>query len=121
MRLGRLTGLEVEKLQAEFDELCERIQRFQAILSEETLLAQIIKDELSVVKRRYAEPRRTEIDESVDEDIDDESLIQEEDVVVTMTHFGYVKRLPVDTYRRSTGRPRHHRHHYLEEDFVEIC
>lgn len=120
MRLGRLTGLEVEKLQAEFNELCERILRFQAILSDEGLLAQIIKDELSVVKRRYAEPRRTAIDESVDEDIDDESLIQEEDVVVTMTHFGYVKRLPIDTYqaqhrggRGITGMQTR------EEDFVE--
>ncbi|MBP7401398.1 MAG: DNA gyrase subunit A [Clostridia bacterium] len=120
MRLGRLTGLEVEKLEAEYAELCERIERFQAILSDETTLAQIIKDELAVIRRRYAEPRRTEIDDSVDEDIDDESLIQEEDVVVTMTHFGYVKRLPLGTYsaqhrggRGITGMQTR------EEDFVE--
>ncbi len=120
MRLGRLTGLEVEKLQAEHEDLCQRIDRFHAILSDEGLLAQLIKDELSVVRRRYAEPRRTLIDESMFEDIDDESLIQEEDVVVTMTHFGYVKRLPVDTYqaqhrggRGITGMQTR------EEDFVE--
>ncbi len=120
MRLGRLTGLEVEKLEAEFAELCERIDRFNLILSDDTILAQIIKDEIAVVRRRYAEPRRTEIDDSVDEDIDDESLIQEEEVVVTMTHFGYVKRLPLDTYsaqhrggRGVTGMQTR------EEDFVE--
>ena len=120
MRLGRLTGLEVEKLEAEFAELTERIARFNLILTDDALLAQIIKDEMAVVRRRYAEPRRTLIDDSVDEEIDDESLIQEEDVVVTMTHFGYVKRLPLDTYKMQhrggrgiTGMQTR------EEDFVE--
>ena len=120
MRLGRLTGLEVAKLEAEYAELTERIARFNLILTDDALLAQIIKDEMSVVRRRYAEPRRTLIDDSVDEDITDESLIQEEDVVVTMTHFGYVKRLPLDTYKMQhrggrgiTGMQTR------EEDFVE--
>ncbi|HEY5466722.1 MAG TPA: DNA gyrase subunit A [Clostridia bacterium] len=120
MRLGRLTGLEVEKLEAEFAELCERIDRFNLILTTASLLAQIIKDEMAVIRKKFAEPRRTEIDDSVDEDITDESLIQEEDVVVTMTHFGYVKRLPLDTYKMQhrggrgiTGMQTR------EEDFVE--
>ena len=99
MRLGRLSGLEREKLQAEHDELNKRIELYQRILTEELLLTETVKDELLEIKKRYANPRRTEIDPVGGFDIDDESLIEEEQVVITMTNAGYVKRLPVDTYR----------------------
>jgi len=99
MRLGRLSGLEREKLQAEHDDLNKRIELYQRILTEELLLTETVKDELLEIKKRYANPRRTEIDPVGGFDIDDESLIEEEQVVITMTNAGYVKRLPVDTYR----------------------
>ena len=97
MRLGRLTGLERDKLELEYRELCEKIDYLMRILAEEPLLMQIIKDELGQVRNRYADERRTGIEASEDDEIDDESLIQEEDIVITLTHFGYVKRMPVDT------------------------
>ncbi|NLB44285.1 MAG: DNA gyrase subunit A, partial [Clostridiaceae bacterium] len=97
MRLGRLTGLERDKLEQEYRELCEKIDYLMRVLAEEPLLMQIIKDELGQVRNRYADERRTGIEASEDDEIDDESLIQEEDIVITLTHFGYVKRMPVDT------------------------
>ncbi|NLO36428.1 MAG: DNA gyrase subunit A [Clostridiaceae bacterium] len=97
MRLGRLTGLERDKLEQEYRELCEKIDYLMRVLAEESLLLQIIKDELQQVRNRYADERRTSIEMSEDDEIDDESLIQEEDIVITLTHFGYVKRMPVDT------------------------
>ncbi len=99
MRLGRLTGLEREKLQSEHRDLEVKIEYFQRVLAEEALLHEVIKNELLAVKNRFANPRRTAFEVGEDEDIDDESLIQEEDVVITLTHLGYVKRLPVDTYK----------------------
>lgn len=98
MRLQRLTGLEKEKLVQEFEELQTNIQRFQAILADPQLVLDIIKEELLVIKDKYNDERRTEITALSDE-IDFEALIQEEDMVVTMTHFGYIKRVPSDTYR----------------------
>ncbi len=98
MRLQRLTGLEKEKLVQEFEELQANIQRFRAILADPQLILDIIKEELLVIKDKYNDERRTEITALSDE-IDIESLIQEEDMVVTMTHFGYIKRVPSDTYR----------------------
>ncbi len=99
MRLGRLTGLEREKLEAEYKELELKIEYFLRILSDETLLRGVIKTEILAVKAKFANKRRSEIEAGEDEDIDDESLIREEDVVITLTHFGYVKRLPSDTYK----------------------
>lgn len=120
MRLGRLTGLEREKLEKEFLDLCEKIEYFNLILADESLLLGVIKDELRQVRQRYADERRTSIEPGGDDDIDDESLIQEEDVVVTLTHFGYVKRMPIDTCNKQ------HRGgrgisglQTREEDFVE--
>lgn len=98
MRLQRLTGLEKEKLVQEFEELQANIQRFQAILADPQLVLDIIKEELLVIKDKYNDERRTEITALSDE-IDFEAMIQEEDMVVTMTHFGYIKRVPSDTYR----------------------
>ncbi len=98
MRLGRLTGLEREKLENEYNELLEKIKYYKEVLANEILVHQIIKDELHVIKDKYADDRRTKIE--IDEDeIDIEDLIQEEESVITMTHFGYVKRLPADTYK----------------------
>jgi len=99
MRLGRLTGLEREKLQKELRDLEERIEYFTSILGDEDLLHKVIKEEITVVKNKFSNPRRTEITVDMDEEIDDESLIQEEEVIVTLTHFGYVKRLSIDTYK----------------------
>ena len=99
MRLGRLTGLEREKLEAEIKELEERIEFYHKILSDKEVLHGVIKDELLEVKRKFATPRITEIVHGSFEDIDDESLIQEEDIVVTLTHFGYIKRQRIDTYK----------------------
>ncbi len=99
MRLGRLTGLEREKLEAEFKDLEIKIEYFRSILTDAKLLREVIKTEILAVKAKYSDDRRTAIEAGEDEDIDDETLIQEEDVIVTLTHFGYVKRLPVDTYK----------------------
>lgn len=98
MRLGRLTGLEREKLENEYNELLEKIKYYKDVLANEILVHQIIKEELDVIKNKYADDRRTKLE--IDEDeIDIEDLIQEEESVITMTHFGYVKRLPADTYK----------------------
>ena len=99
MRLGRLTGLEREKLEAEIKELEEKIAFYHTVLSDKNVLHGVIKDELLEVKRKFATPRITEIVHGSFEDIDDESLIQEEDIVVTLTHFGYIKRQRIDTYK----------------------
>ena len=98
MRLQRLTGLERDKIQAEFDELQKMIAYYRAVLSDEGMVLGIIKDEISEVRRRFADDRRTEIS-ALEGEIDMLDLIQEEDMVVTLTHLGYVKRLPKATYR----------------------
>jgi DNA gyrase subunit A len=119
MRLGRLTGLEREKLEAEYREILEKIDYYKSVLSDETLLLSIVKDELNVIKEKFGDERRTEITADEDE-IDIEDLIQEEESVITLTHFGYIKRLPADTYKSQkrggkgiTGLSTR------EEDFVE--
>ena len=98
MRLARLTGLERERLQEEYAELQKTIAYLRAVLADEKLVLGIIKDELLVIKEKYADERRTEIT-VMDGEIDPEDLIQEDSVVVTLTHFGYVKRIPRTTYR----------------------
>ena len=98
MRLGRLTGLEREKLETEYKELIEKINYYLKVLSDERMVLDIIKSELTEIKNKYGDERRTEI--SVEEDeIDIEDLIKEEESVITLTHFGYIKRQPVDTYK----------------------
>lgn len=97
MRLQRLTGLEREKIEAELAELIKTIARLKEILEKEELVLQIIKDELIEIKRKYSDERKTSIELNTAE-IDYEDLIQEHDVVITLTHAGYIKRLPVDTY-----------------------
>lgn len=98
MRLRRLTGLEREKLEEEYEELIKEINKLREILANERLIFQIIKDELEEIKEKYGDVRRTRIKAAADE-IDMEDIIDEEDVVVTLTHFGYIKRTPEYTYK----------------------
>lgn len=99
MRLRRLTGLERHKIEEELLELKDKIAWYKQVLGDVTLVLKIIKDELAEIRERYADPRRTEIT-GVAHDLDVEDLIAEEDMVVTITRAGYVKRLPVATYRQ---------------------
>ena len=98
MRLQRLTGLERGKIEEEYNTLMEEVNRLRAILASEDLVYKIIKDELIVIKEKYGDERRTEIKAS-EEEINLEDMIQEECVAITLTHFGYIKRLPEDTYK----------------------
>lgn len=98
MRLRRLQGLEREKLDAEYEELIKMINRFKEILANQHLVDEIIKNELKEIKNKYYDERRTEIvaDEA---EINVEDLIEEENVAITLTNLGYIKRLPEDTYK----------------------
>jgi DNA gyrase subunit A len=98
MRLHRLTSLEVEKLEEEYKALIKEIERCKAILASPKRVATIIKGQIEDVAKRFYAERNTEIGQAVD-DIDIEDLIKEEDMVVTMSNAGYIKRLPLDTYR----------------------
>ncbi|EHS54926.1 DNA gyrase subunit A [Paenibacillus sp. Aloe-11] len=98
MRLQRLTGLEREKIENEYNELLQRIAEYREILANEHLVLNIISEELNELKERFADERRTEITVG-EESILDEDLIPREDVIITVTHTGYIKRLPVTTYR----------------------
>ena len=97
MRLRRLTGLEREKIEEEYAELMKQIEYLNSILESEEKLLCVIKDELSEIKAKYSDDRKTKIEKVVNE-IDVEDLIQEEDVVITLTNSGYVKRISADTY-----------------------
>jgi len=119
MRLARLTGLEREKIEEEYKELTEKIKYLKEVLANESMVLNIIKEELLVIKEKYGDERKTEITAFSDE-IDVEDLIEEEDEVITLTHFGYIKRLAVNTYKSQkrggkgiTGLSTR------EEDFVE--
>ncbi|MGN0025491.1 MAG: DNA gyrase subunit A, partial [Clostridium sp.] len=105
MRLRRLTGLERDKIEEEYDELMKQIEYLKSILEDEAKLLSVIKDELIEIKRKYGDDRRTTIEKVMNE-IDIEDLIQEEEVVVTLTHSGYIKRISADTYsaQRRGGR-----------------
>ena len=105
MRLRRLTGLERDKIEEEYAELMKQIEYLKSILASEEKLLSVIKEELIEIKRRYNDDRRTSIEKVMNE-IDIEDLIQEEDVVVTLTHSGYIKRISADTYsaQRRGGR-----------------
>ena len=119
MRLQRLTGLERDKIEAEYADLQKQIEWFKAVLADEKLLLGVIRDEISEIRNKYADPRRTEIS-ALDGEIDMLDLIEEEDMVVTMTHYGYVKRLPKTTYRaQRRGGKGVMATATREEDFVE--
>ncbi|QJC50160.1 DNA gyrase subunit A [Paenibacillus albicereus] len=98
MRLQRLTGLEREKIEAEYNEVLARIAEYEAILADEQLVLDLISEELAEISERFGDERRTEVTIGEDE-ILDEDLIPREDVIISITHSGYVKRLPVTTYR----------------------
>ena len=100
MRLRRLTGLEYDKLVAELKELEEKIDYYKRVLADENLVKQIIKEELLEIKKKFDTPRRTTITASSTTDIEVEDLIADEDMVVTVTKSGYIKRLPLATYRQ---------------------
>ncbi len=119
MQLQRLTGLERDKIEAEYLELLKKIELCRAILASEKKVEGLIKEELEEVKKKYGDERRTEIVGEVEE-LEVEDLIAEEDVVVTISHGGYIKRLPVSSYRKQkrggkgvTGAE------VKEEDFIE--
>lgn len=98
MRLQRLTGLEREKIESEYNEVLARIAEYMAILADEQLVLNLISEELAEISERFGDDRRTEVTIGEDE-ILDEDLIPREDVIISITHSGYVKRLPVTTYR----------------------
>jgi len=119
MRLQRLTGLEREKIEEEYGELIKLINWYREILGNERLLLNIIKEELTEIKELYDDDRRTMIIASVD-GIEEEDLIEEEEVAITLTHFGYIKRLPADTYKsQRRGGKGITGHITREEDFIE--
>ena len=98
MQLKRLQGLEKDKLLAEFHELEEKIAYYKRVLADMDLVKGIVKEELTAIRDKFGDHRRTEIMD-VEDEIDDEDLIQEEDCCYTLSNAGYIKRLPVDTYR----------------------
>ena len=99
MQLQRLTGLEMEKLAREYADLTEQIEGYLAILADEKILLDIIREDIHEIKEKYGDARRTKITAQAEE-FDLEDLIAEEEVIVTVSHSGYVKRMPIDTYRR---------------------
>ncbi|KRQ85936.1 DNA gyrase subunit A [Caloramator mitchellensis] len=119
MRLQRLTGLEREKIEAEYAELIKTINYLREVLENERLVLKIIKDELLEIKQKFADERRTKITAKPDE-INIEDLIEEEEVAITITHAGYVKRIPIDTYRsQKRGGKGVQGMSTREDDFVE--
>ncbi|WP_407639146.1 DNA gyrase subunit A [Alteribacillus iranensis] len=98
MRLQRLTGLERDKIEEEYRDLIERIKELKAILASEERVLEIIREELTELKEKYNDTRRTEITAGHNQ-IEDEDLIPRENVVITISHHGYLKRMPIDTYR----------------------
>ena len=98
MRLKALQGLDREKLQNEYQELEDRIAYYERVLGDMGLVKSILKDELTAIRDKYGDERRTEI-QDVEDEIDIEDLIEEEDCCYTLSNAGYIKRLPVDTYR----------------------
>ena len=98
MQLGRLSGLERDKIESEFAELSEKISKYKEILADEKLVLDIVKTDLEAIKSKYGDERRTEI-AMIADDIDIEDLIDEEDVIITLTNSGYTKRVPTTTYK----------------------
>ena len=120
LRLSRLTGLERDRIAAEYADILKEVERLQSILASRDLRMRIIADELREVAEKYADPRRTEIDVMGGGDIDLEDLIEDEHVVVTITHQGLVKRTAIDEYRsQNRGGTGHRGTGTRDEDFVE--
>lgn len=120
MKLRRLTGLERDKIENELNDLLEKIKDFKAILASDERIFGIIKSELLEIKDKYADERRTSIDMTAIDYIEDESLIPVEDIIVTLTNKGYIKRLTTDTYKvQNKGGVGVKGMSTNEEDFVE--
>ena len=119
MPLGRLSGLEIEKLVEELEQLHAKIEEIESTLADELKVAEIVKAELLEIRRRYGDERRTEII-PVENEILMEDLIEREDCVITISHAGYIKRMPADTYAaQRRGGKGVIAMHTREEDFVE--
>ena len=119
MQLKRLQGLDREKLELEFKELQERIAYFQRVLEDPELVKQILKEELTTLRDKYGDERKTEI-QDVEDEIDIEDLIAEETCAFTISNHGYIKRMPVDTYRtQSRGGRGVNAQNLKEEDYVK--
>ena len=109
MRLKTLSGLQREKIDEEYNELMKLIEYYREVLSSERLVFDIIKKELTEIKEKYGDERKTKI-AAAEGEIDVEDLIKEEQSVITLTHFGYIKRMPVDTYKPKKRRKRNNRY-----------
>lgn len=119
MPLGRLSGLERDKLDNELNEINEKIKSYREILENEGMVLDIVKEDLIRIKEKYGDERRTDI-EPITDDLDIEDLIEEEEIVVTLTHNGYTKRVPVTTYQaQHRGGRGIAGHTTREEDYVE--
>ncbi|PNZ65761.1 DNA gyrase subunit A, partial [Staphylococcus auricularis] len=119
MRLRRLTGLERDKIESEYDELISYIEELKEILADEEKLVELVREELIDVRDRYGDERKTEIQLGGVDNIEDEDLIPEEQIVITLSHNNYIKRLPVSTYRaQNRGGRGVQGMNTLEEDFV---
>lgn len=119
MRLRRLTGLERDKIESEYNELIAYIEELRAILADSEKLLQLVREELIEVRDRFGDERRTEIQLGGLDTIEDEDLIPEEQIVITLSHNNYIKRLPVSTYRaQNRGGRGVQGMNTLEEDFV---
>jgi len=120
MRLRRLTGLEREKIENELNDLLKTISELKAILASDEKILEVIKNELLEIKQKYGDERRTNIDMTAIEYIEDESLIPEEDIIINLTKKGYIKRLRTDTYKtQNRGGVGIKGMSTNEEDFVE--
>ena len=120
MRLQKLTGLERDKVKEEYEELQKRINELKAILESEELQRSIIKDELTELKEKYGDERRTEISYTADGEISIEELIPDEEVIITISHLGYIKRTPITEYKTQGRGGRGSRGSKTrDEDFVE--
>ncbi len=119
MKLRTLSGLQREKIEEEYDQLMKQIERFRAILASEKLVCDIVKDELLEIKAKYGDERRTQII-AAEGEFETEDLIKEETTVVALTHFGYIKRVPISTYKtQRRGGKGITGIQTREEDFVE--
>ncbi|KOR11907.1 DNA gyrase subunit A [Staphylococcus carnosus] len=119
MRLRRLTGLERDKIESEYNELIAYIEELRAILADEEKLLELVREELTEVRERFGDERRSEIQLGGLDQIEDEDLIPEEQIVITLSHNNYIKRLPVSTYRaQNRGGRGVQGMNTLEEDFV---
>ena len=120
MKLRRLTGLERDKIEAELAELLKKIEEYKSILASEEKVLAIIKQELLEIKDKYSDDRKTKIDMTAIDYIEDESLIPVEDIIINLTNKGYIKRLPIDTYKvQNKGGVGVKGMATNEEDFVE--